>query len=93
MIWVLAFLATPGLFVMMHVAFGWEIVVARSPVLIETLLAQLAALFVTHSMVSTGLLAVLVWEGLTFDRNDAMVLARAPGLDSGGVRFSSLRPS
>ncbi len=78
MIWVLAFLTTPGLFVMMHVAFGWEQVVAHSPAMIETLLAQLAALFVTHSMVSTGFLAVLVWEGLTFDRDDAMVLGPLP---------------
>lgn len=78
MIWVLAFLATPGLFIMMHVAFGWEIVVAHSPAMVDTLLAQLGALFVTHSMVSTGFLAVLVWEGLSFDRDDAMVLGPLP---------------
>ena len=44
------------------------------PQLIETFLAQMAVLFVSYSMITTGLLTVFIWDTLVFDKRDAMVL-------------------
>lgn len=78
MIWVLAFLATPGLFILLHVGFFWDRVVTQPASVVDGLLAQLGVLFVTHSIVSTGFVAVLVWDALSFSRRDAMVLGTMP---------------
>ena len=48
------------------------------PQLIETHLAQLAVLFVSYSMITTGLLTVFIWDTLVFDKRDAMVLGPLP---------------
>ena len=42
------------------------------------MLAQLAVLFVSYSMVTTGLLTVFIWDTLVFDKRDAMVLGPLP---------------
>ena len=41
-------------------------------------LAQLAVLFVSYSMITTGLLTVFIWDALVFDKRDAMVLGPLP---------------
>jgi len=41
---------------------------------VDDLLAWIAFLFTTYSMVSTGFITVLAWDSLTFDRRDAMTL-------------------
>lgn len=80
---VITFLITPGLFLMMKTMSGYElmVMVARHrnmPQIIETFLAQMAVLFVSYSMISTGLLTVFIWDTLVFDKRDAMVLGPLP---------------
>ena len=80
---VITFLITPGLFLMMKTMSRYELMlmVARRrnmPQLIETYLAQMAVLFVSYSMITTGLLTVFIWDTLVFDKRDAMVLGPLP---------------
>lgn len=80
---VITFLITPGLFLMMKTMSSYELMlmVARAknmPQIIETHLAQLAVLFVSYSMITTGLLTVFIWDTLVFDKRDAMVLGPLP---------------
>ena len=48
------------------------------PQWVEIRLAQLAVLFVSYSMSTTGLLTVFIWDALVFDKRDAMVLGPLP---------------
>jgi len=80
---VFAFLITPGFFLMMKTMPDYELMLmvakARNmPQMIETRLAQLAVLFVSYSMVTTGLLTVFIWDTLVFDKRDSMVLGPLP---------------
>ena len=80
---VITFLVTPGLFLMMKTMSGYELMVkvARAkdmPQIVEVFLAQMAVLFVSYSMISTGLLTVFIWDTLVFDKRDAMVLGPLP---------------
>jgi hypothetical protein len=80
---VLAFLITPGLYLMLKTMPDYELLllVAKArdmPQWIETRLAQLAVIFVVYSMVTTGLLTVFIWDTLVFDKRDAMVLGPLP---------------
>lgn len=80
---VITFLVMPGLFLMMRTMSGYEVMVkvARArdmPQLVEGFLAQMAVLFVSYSMISTGLLTVFIWDTLVFDKRDAMVLGPLP---------------
>ena len=80
---VITFLVTPGLFLMMRTMSGYELMVkvARAkdmPQIVEMFLAQMAVLFVSYSMISTGLLTVFIWDTLVFDKRDAMVLGPLP---------------
>ena len=80
---VITFLVTPGLFLIMRTMSSYELMVkvARArdmPQLIEGALAQMAVLFVSYSMISTGLLTVFIWDTLVFDKRDAMVLGPLP---------------
>ena len=68
---------------MMKTMSGYElmVMVARHknmPQIIETFLAQMAVLFVSYSMISTGLLTAFIWDTLVFDKRDAMVLGPLP---------------
>lgn len=78
MIWVLAFLLPPGMFLMIEVFPLYEMIIRFFPERIDELLAKLAFIFVTYSMVTVGFIAVFVWDALTFDRRDAMVLGPLP---------------
>lgn len=80
---VITFLVVPGLFLMMRTMSGYEVMVkvARAkdmPQIVEVFLAQMAVLFVSYSMISTGLLTVFIWDALVFDKRDAMVLGPLP---------------
>jgi hypothetical protein len=82
-IWVLAFLLAPSLYLTAIVLPTFEIVrlvaaARRAPQMIEEMLAQLSAIYVSYSMVTTGLLTVFVWHALNFDRRDAMVIGPLP---------------
>ena len=80
---VITFLVIPGLFLMMRTMSGYEVMVkvARAkgtPEIVEVFLAQMAVLFVSYSMISTGVLTVFIWDTLVFDKRDAMVLGPLP---------------
>ncbi len=80
---VVTFLVMPGLFLMMRTMSSYEltlkIAAARNmPELVETRLAQMAVLFVSYSMVTTGVLTVFIWDCLVFDKRDSMVLGPLP---------------
>lgn len=67
-----------GLFMTMFAFPDYEGVVVLRPRLIPEARLKLAIAFVTWSMVTNGYLAVVAWEGLTFERRDAMVLGPLP---------------
>jgi hypothetical protein len=80
---IITFLITPGLFLMFKTMPDYELMLmvakARNmPQMIDTRLAQLAVLFVSYSMITTGLLTVFIWDTLVFDKRDAMVLGPLP---------------
>jgi hypothetical protein len=75
---VLAFLLTPGLFLMVETFPAFELTVRFRPERVEDFLAGLAFVFVTYSFVAIGVLAAFVWDALAFDRRDAMVLGPLP---------------
>jgi len=80
---VVAFLITPGLYIMMSQLGSFEVLrlVAKArdmPQLVETRLAQMAVIFVAYSMITTGLITVFIWDTLVFDKRDAMVLGPLP---------------
>jgi hypothetical protein len=80
---VIAFLITPGIYIMMSTVGSFEILrlVAKArnmPELVETRLAQMAIIFVAYSMVTTGLVTAFIWDTLVFDKRDAMVLGPLP---------------
>jgi hypothetical protein len=82
-IWVLAFLVTPVLYLTAIVLPTFEIVrlvaaARHAPEMIEEMLANLSVLYVSYSMVITGLMTAFVWDALNFDRRDAMVLGPLP---------------
>ncbi|HEX5474986.1 MAG TPA: hypothetical protein VFX12_10025 [Vicinamibacterales bacterium] len=77
------FLLPPGLFIVVGVLPQYQIAVLRasvqhSPAILDDALAQIAFLLVTYSMVTIGFVAAFVWDGLAFDRRDAMVLGPLP---------------
>ncbi|HUP38869.1 MAG TPA: hypothetical protein VM115_02025 [Vicinamibacterales bacterium] len=80
---VVTFLITPGVFLIGKTMSSYELtlLVARHknmPHLIENYHAQMAVLFVSYSMITTGLLTVFIWDTLVFDKRDAMVLGPLP---------------
>ncbi len=83
MIWVLAFLVTPGFILLIELFPAFQAVVLRAkrfgtPGLVDDWLEWIVFVFVTYSMVTVGLIAVFVWDALDFDRRDAMVLGPIP---------------
>src|SRR5262249_60142363 len=72
MIGALTFLLIPGLFMMVSVFPQYEIVVRFFPNLVDHARMRLALIFVAYAMVTTGFIAVSVWEGLTFERPYSM---------------------
>lgn len=80
---VVTFLITPGVFLIGKTMSSYELtlLIARHrnmPQLIETYHGQMAVLFVSYSMITTGLLTVFIWDTLVFDKRDAMVLGPLP---------------
>ena len=83
-VWVLAFLLPPGVFLMIFMFPEFQAAVIRAKFLrgpasyVDDLLIWIAVLFTTYSMVSTGFITVLAWDALTFNRRDGMVLGGLP---------------
>lgn len=78
MIGVFAFLLPPGVVLIVELIGTYTLIVQVYPQLIEPFLVRLGFVYVTYSMVSVGFVAVFVWDALTFDRRDAMVLGPLP---------------
>lgn len=82
-IWVLALLVAPCLVLAIELFPHFQFVAIRAirfhdVELLNDTLEWIEALFITHSMVTLGLITVFVWDALTFDRRDAMVLGPLP---------------
>lgn len=77
-IWVLTFLLMPSLFLVVEVLPAYRMTVLRNPAMAAQIVAMLGSVFVTYTMVIVGFIAVFVWDSLTFDRRDAMVLGPMP---------------
>jgi hypothetical protein len=83
-VWVLIFLLVPGAFMLILLFPGFQSAVILSrlgrvpPSRVDDLLAWIAFFLTTYSMVAVGLVTVLAWDALTFDRRDAMVLGSLP---------------
>lgn len=80
---VVTFLLTPGLFLMMKTFSTYDLIVKvarfrNMPQMIETHLLQLEILFVSYSIITTGLVTVFIWDALVFDKRDAMLLGPLP---------------
>jgi hypothetical protein len=78
MIGVLAFILTPGLLVPIQMNASFEMAVIRFPALLEPLTRLMSTIFIVYSMVSIGVIAAVMWDALSFDRRDAMVLGPLP---------------
>ena len=82
-IWVLAFLIAPMVVLTIQIFphFQWVAIRAvrfHDTELLDDTLEWIELLFVSHSMVTIGLITVFVWDALSFDRRDAMMLGPLP---------------
>jgi hypothetical protein len=78
MIGVLAFLLTPALLSPIQMASSFEFAAIRFPALLEPMTRQMATVYITYSMVAVGVIAAVMWDALSLDRRDAMVLGPLP---------------
>jgi hypothetical protein len=82
-IWVLAFLIAPLVVLTIEIFPHLQWVAIRAvrfhdTKLLDDTLEWIELLFVSHSMVTIGLITVFVWDALSFDRRDAMMLGPLP---------------
>src|SRR5206468_10099103 len=94
---VLAFLIAPLLILTVQVfpRLAWVAIRAvrfGDTELLDDTLEWIEFLFVSHSMVTVGLITVFVWDALGFDRRDAMVLGPLPLKQTtvGGAKLAAL---
>jgi hypothetical protein len=80
----LALLITPAVLAPFQLISAFEMAAIRFPQLLEGMTRVIATIFITYSMVSIGVIAAVMWDSLSFDRRDAMVLGPLP-LRSGTV--------
>src|SRR5262249_11201705 len=78
MIGVLAFLIPPARPGPIRAASSFELGAIRFPALLEPMTRQMATVYITYSMVGVGVIAAVMWDALSFDRRDAMVLGPLP---------------
>jgi hypothetical protein len=89
MIGVFAFLLPPGLVLIVELIGTYTLIAQVYPQLVDPFLVRLGFVFVTYSMVSVGFVAVFVWDALSFDRRDAMVLVPLP-VPTGTIMLAKL---
>ena len=77
-IWVMAFLVAPGLSIALRFGTHYQFALHFAPERADGLLLMMMILFVSYSAVAIGLIAVFVWDALSFERRDAMVLGVLP---------------
>jgi hypothetical protein len=76
-IWGLAFLAMPGLLLPTRLAAKYMILERNGLPVAHALLAD-RLIFITITMTSMGLVALIIWDGMFPDRRDARILAALP---------------
>jgi hypothetical protein len=76
-IWSLAFLATPGLLLPIKFA-GGELRAGKDPASIAHALLIFRLFFLTLTMTSIGIVALVIWDGIFPDRRDARILTPLP---------------
>ena len=74
----LAFLLVPALFMPLQMVTTFEAAAVRFPQMLEPLTRLMATVFIMYSMVAVGVIAGVMWDSLSFDRRDAMVLGPLP---------------
>jgi hypothetical protein len=74
----LAFLLVPALFMPLQMVSTFEAAAIRFPQLLEPLTRLMATVFIMYAMVAVGVIAGVMWDSLSFDRRDAMVLGPLP---------------
>ena len=82
-VWILAFLIAPLLILTIQIFPHFASVAIRAvrfhdTELLDDTLEWIELLFISYSMVTIGLITVFVWDALSFDRRDAMVLGPLP---------------
>jgi hypothetical protein len=77
-IWVMAFLVAPGISIATRFGAHYQLARVWAPERADGLLLMVITLFVSYSCVATALIAVFVWDALSFTRRDAMVLGVMP---------------
>lgn len=74
----LALLIAPAVLVPFQLISSFELAAIIFPAMLEPLTRLIASIFITYSMVSIGVIAAVMWDTLSFDRRDAMVLGPLP---------------
>jgi hypothetical protein len=74
----LTILLPPGLFLMVAIFPEYENVTAYHPKLVDQARLRVALILVMWAMATIGYIAMFVWEGLAFERRDAMVIGPLP---------------
>ena len=77
-IWVMAFLIAPGVSISTRFGANYQLALIWAPERADGLLRMVITLFVSYACVAIGLIAVFVWDALSFSRRDAMVLGVMP---------------
>jgi len=83
LMWLLAFIATPGVMMSASEVFTWAHVRAmgdrlNDPSILDSRLLASEAFHINAAMAVAGLVTMIVWNSLTPDRRDAMVLGALP---------------
>lgn len=78
LIFLLALLTIVPAFMAMGSMGGYMFVSRRTPWMLERFSWPHKLFFITYSMMIVGLAAVMVWDSLTIDRRDAMILGSLP---------------
>jgi hypothetical protein len=77
--WLLSFLAVPGLFMPMMMAFTWQmIVLTQGPAALRELTLGDKAFYLGFTMVATAAITAVAWNSLLADRRDGLVLGVLP---------------
>jgi len=77
--WLLSFLAVPGLFMPMTMAFTWQLVaMMKGPEALRILTRGDKAFYLGFVMIATASITAIAWNSLLADRRDGLVLGVLP---------------
>jgi hypothetical protein len=77
--WLLSFLAVPGLFMPMTMAWTWQLIAkVKGPEALRELARGDKAFYLGFAMMATAAITVIAWNSLLADRRDGLVLGVLP---------------